>query len=241
MSSQPAPQATKRLGGTQATGRNVRRRLFLHHVPLALASAALLVVFMGFPSFEAGARTHADLTSGPFPQQPVERDGMERDGMDMDHGEDEADAMEMDHGEGPAEGLALTFAPVGSRIFMAELTVATGYVATVLLGLTLLIGPANLLLRRRNPVSSYLRRDVGTWAVVLSAVHVVFGFQVDGSLRVGDMLSYFVDDGAPLTNSFGLGNWTGLAALVIAVGLLALSSDFVLRKLKAKPGKRSSA
>jgi DMSO/TMAO reductase YedYZ heme-binding membrane subunit len=41
-----------------------------------------------------------------------------------------------------------------------------------------------------------------------------------------------------LTNSFGLGNWTGLAALVIVAGLLALSNDAALRKLKAKRWKR---
>jgi DMSO/TMAO reductase YedYZ heme-binding membrane subunit len=41
-----------------------------------------------------------------------------------------------------------------------------------------------------------------------------------------------------LRNSFGLGNWTGLAALLIVAGLLALSSDAVLRRLKAKNWKR---
>jgi hypothetical protein len=42
-----------------------------------------------------------------------------------------------------------------------QLTVATGYVGLGLLALTLLIGPANLLLRKRNPVSNYLSRDGG--------------------------------------------------------------------------------
>jgi DMSO/TMAO reductase YedYZ heme-binding membrane subunit len=41
-----------------------------------------------------------------------------------------------------------------------------------------------------------------------------------------------------LTNSFGWGNWTGLAGLLIVAGLLALSSDAALRKLKAKNWKR---
>jgi methionine sulfoxide reductase heme-binding subunit len=117
---------------------------------------------------------------------------------------------------------------------MQQLTVGTGYIALGLLGITLLIGPANLLLRKRNPISSYLRRDVGTWTAIFSVVHVIFGFQVHGSLRINAILNYFVaQDGSPLLNSFGLGNWTGLAALVIVVGLLATSSDFVLRKLKA--------
>ena len=38
----------------------------------------------------------------------------------------------------------------------------------------------------------------------------------------------------PLTNSFGLGNWIGLAALVIVLALLATSSDAVLGRLKAR-------
>jgi DMSO/TMAO reductase YedYZ heme-binding membrane subunit len=41
-----------------------------------------------------------------------------------------------------------------------------------------------------------------------------------------------------LKNAFGIANWTGLAALVIAAGLLALSSDAALRRLGAKSWKR---
>lgn len=123
-------------------------------------------------------------------------------------------------------------------ISMRQLTVATGYLALGLLAITLLIGPANLLLRRRNPVSSYLRRDVGTWTAIASVVHVIFGLQVHGTGQITGYLDYFVADGSLLTNSFGLGNWTGLAATVIVVGLLALSNNFALRKLKARRWKR---
>ncbi|MBI2873596.1 MAG: hypothetical protein HYY09_00770, partial [Firmicutes bacterium] len=69
---------------------------------------------------------------------------------------------------------------LGNRSFVRRFTVATGYIATGLLALTLLIGPANLLLCRRNPVNSYLRRDVGTWTAVFSVVHVIYGLQVHG-------------------------------------------------------------
>jgi DMSO/TMAO reductase YedYZ heme-binding membrane subunit len=51
-------------------------------------------------------------------------------------------------------------------------------------------------------------------------------------------MNFFVAHGSPLRNSFGLGNWTGLAALVIVVVLLALSSDAALRRLKARNWKR---
>jgi DMSO/TMAO reductase YedYZ heme-binding membrane subunit len=120
--------------------------------------------------------------------------------------------------------------------FTRQFTVATGYVATGLLALTLLVGPGYLLLRRRNPISTYLARDAGTWAAVASFVHVIFGLEAHAS--VTDPLPMFVQDGSPLTTSFGLGNWTGLAATVIVVGLLATSSDFALRKLRARRWKR---
>lgn len=125
----------------------------------------------------------------------------------------------------------------GARVFIARGTTATGYVATGLLGLTLLIGPANLALRRRNPVSSYLTRDVGTWAALFSVVHVIFGLTLHRGPEISGMLRYFVADGRPLLNSFGLGNWTGLAATVIVVMLLAISSDSALGELKAKTWK----
>jgi sulfoxide reductase heme-binding subunit YedZ len=122
-----------------------------------------------------------------------------------------------------------------------QLTVATGYVGVGLLALALLLGPANLVLRRRNPVSTYLRRDVGIWTAVFSIVHVMLAVAIHvshGSGVLTAVLHFFVaENGRPLTNSFGWGNWTGLAALVIVVGLLATSSDAALRTLKARPWK----
>jgi sulfoxide reductase heme-binding subunit YedZ len=170
--------ASFRRRDTLGVGGDWRRRLLLHHLPVALASGAAVVVFMGFPPF-----THRSIFTGAFS--------------------------------------------------VSLLTVATGYVATALLALTLLVGPANLLLRKRNPVSSYLRRDLGTWTVILSVVHVVVGFQVrgDGAFR---FLDFFVADGRPLLNSFGLGNWTGLAALVLVAGLLAISTNRSMSELKAE-------
>lgn len=122
------------------------------------------------------------------------------------------------------------------RRLAARFTTATGYVATALLALTLLVGPANLVLRRRNPVSSYFRRDVGAWTAIFSVIHVVAGLGVHGppGPPTERMLRYFfAPDGSPLTNDFGLGNWTGLAATLIVLLLLAISSDLALRQLKA--------
>jgi len=234
---QPATRSSKQpLGGRSG---DWRHRLLHFHVPLALASALVLVLFMTLPLFDANVYPHADIRSGAFPQQRERGEG-----GPMGHGGDQAGPMghggdqagPMGHGRGQTSSSdeipSDSFLGLSNRGF----TVATGYVALVLLALTLLIGPANLLLRRPNPVSTYLARDVGTWAAVFSVVHVFVGLQVHARLR--DFLSYFVADGRPLTNSFGLGNWTGLAATVIVVGLLATSSNVALRKLKARRWKR---
>jgi sulfoxide reductase heme-binding subunit YedZ len=244
---QPATRSPKQpLGGSS---RGWRHRVVRFHVPLALASILVLVALMTLPPFDANAYPHADLRSGAIPQQQARGQGTPTGhGSDqaapMEHGSDRPaprahgndQAAPTEHGRGQPtssnERAGESFLGLNTRRF----TVATGYLATGLLALTLLIGPANLLLGRRNPLSSYLRRDVGMWTAIVSVVHVLYGLQVHGRLR--DALDYFVADGGPLTNSFGLGNWTGLAATVIVVGLLALSSDVALRNLKARPWKR---
>jgi sulfoxide reductase heme-binding subunit YedZ len=219
MSTQPATQSSNQLGRPLGTSRGWRRRLVLHHLPLAVASAVVLVLFMGLSTFTTGGGAQLDMDNGGVIPQPMDMGGVE-----MGHG---------DMGDGADQDAGLSF-ELPSRISMSQLTVATGYIATGLLGLTLLIGPANLLLRRRNPVSTYLARDAGTWAAIFSVVHVILGFQVHGRGSIPDVLNYFVRDGRPLTNSYGLGNWTGLAALVIVVGLLAISTNGSLRELKAR-------
>jgi sulfoxide reductase heme-binding subunit YedZ len=190
-------QASIRSAKPLGTGRGWRRRLLLHHAPLAAASAVVLVLFMGVPTGPRG-----DIFSGTLPQSAGP--GMGR------------------NGSGTGAG------------FIQQATVATGYLALGLLGLTLLVGPANLVLRRRNPVSSYLRRDVGTWTAIASVVHVILGFQVHGR---GQILDYFVAPRRLWLNSFALGNWTGLAALVLVVVLLVLSTDGALRELKSRTWK----
>lgn len=195
-------QERERLRRPLGTGREWRRRLPLHHVPLALGSTALTVVFMSVPPFT-------------------------RTGFAL-----------LDMGERSALPRVAPYGGMGSgqRTAEAAFTVATGYAATLLLALTLLIGPANLLLRRRIPVSTSLARDTGIWAFIVSAAHVIVGLKAHGNARdLFNFVNYFFhSDGTPKASSFGLGNWTGLAALVILAGLLALSNDRSLRELKAK-------
>jgi sulfoxide reductase heme-binding subunit YedZ len=129
------------------------------------------------------------------------------------------------------------------RASIEAVVTATGYIALGLIALTLLVGPINLLLGRRVPVSNYLSRDVGTWAVIFSVIHTAaiggLASVNDGGGLIASFTHFFVArDGRVLTNSFGVGNWAGLVALVIAVGLLGISNDTALRALKAKPWKR---
>ena len=166
----PAGGSSTRISATLGAGRALRRRLVVHHLPLALTSTAAFVALVSV---------------------------------------------------------------AGRGFAIGRLASPTGDVALVLLAVTLLIGPANLMLRRRNPANSYLRRDVGTWTAMWSVVHVVVGFQGHTAGAFG-FVDYFVADGRPLTNSFGMGNWTGLAATVIVVLLLVLSTDRYLRELKSR-------
>ena len=230
--------------------RDPRRRFWFHHLPLTVASAVLLTAFMRLPLFDVNAYQHADVSSGMFPRRRAEVAGAEghgagtranaaRQGDRTDHytigtshhaghggeGHGGASAVATRHGGAGAERehtvLTGERAGLASSRNMQQLTMATGYLGVLLLAVTLLLGPANLLLRRRNPVSSYLRRDVGIWAAIFSAIHVTAAVLIHitpGSGVAATVLHFFVNEnGRVLTNSFGLGNWSGLAALVIAV------------------------
>ncbi|MCZ7567640.1 MAG: ferric reductase-like transmembrane domain-containing protein [Ardenticatenaceae bacterium] len=203
-----------------------RRRLLLHHAPLAVVSAVVLFLFMSLSPFDPQAYPQEGMGPGVFPRVALVGEGVQQRFF-MSPQDLYQDAKRSLESEGRQR-----------RFFMTRVTDATGYVATGLLALTLLIGPANLLLRRRTPVSSYFRRDVGTWTAIFSVVHVIFGWQLHGGGRISAMLNYFfAPDGSPMLDNFGLANWSGLAALVIVVMLLALSTDGALRELKARTWK----
>jgi sulfoxide reductase heme-binding subunit YedZ len=222
------------------TERSQRRRLLRHHVPLAAASLVVLALWMGL----TGVQVSEHRGSAPSPTVPVEHaaatqtPGHQRP-QSGQHAGQGATAAVPTHAPSQRRETLEGPAPV-DRGTLARITTATGYVATGLLALTLLIGPANLVLGRRTPVSSYFRRDAGLWTAVFSVVHVVVGLQVHGppGPALERMLRYFVGpDGQPLTDAFGLGNWTGLAATAVVLALLAISSDLALRGLKAGPWK----
>jgi sulfoxide reductase heme-binding subunit YedZ len=116
------------------------------------------------------------------------------------------------------------------------LTIGMGYLSLALIGVTLVIGPLNLLWRRHNPVNIDLRRDVGIWAGLTGCLHVVCGFQIH---MQGQVLLYFLQPRVNggyrlLTNPFGLANDVGLIATILLILLLVISNDLSLRRLKGR-------
>jgi methionine sulfoxide reductase heme-binding subunit len=236
---QPATRSSNQSLGQPLGGTNgdLRYRFLHFHISLALASAVVLFLWMSLPIFQVAGHQ-----GPPRAAQATDHQGPPSSGTPstMHQGESHQGPIQSDDATPPASHSGnQTANPEGiqNRSLIARFTTATGYIALGLLGLTLLIGPAHLILRRRTPVSSYLARDVGMWAAIVSVIHVIAGFFVHGPsapLVERILLYFFAPDGTPLTNAFGWGNWTGLAATVIVVGLLAISSDTALRKLKAK-------
>lgn len=115
------------------------------------------------------------------------------------------------------------------RDFISRVSIGTAYSALFLTAIALLLGPFNVLLRKPNPVSFDLRRDLGIWAGIAALAHTAVGLNVH--LR-GRMWLYFVDTRYHLRrDAFGFGNYTGIVAAVVFALLLALSNDVSLRKL----------
>ena len=120
-----------------------------------------------------------------------------------------------------------------------RLSMALAYSALIFLGITLSIGPINLLRQRPNPVSAMLRRDVGIWTALLALMHMAVGMLIHSEgLRVWWL---FIDsrpslsDPLPLRLSkFGLANYLGLLQASILVGLLLISNNRMLRRLETQ-------
>jgi methionine sulfoxide reductase heme-binding subunit len=132
-------------------------------------------------------------------------------------------------------GTVLIFAAIRSTDAMFRASMATAYVGLVLLAVTLAFGPVAAFRGRRYPVTTDLRRDVGIWAAVASIAHVVIGLQVH--LR-GKMWEYFVHSVRgtflPRIDPFGAANYSGAAATLLLVALLATSNDLAFRRLGAR-------
>ena len=200
------------------TSRRLRRRILRHYLPLAIASGVVPLLFMTFPhsgtfpkGFPAGqSGQHGGAQAGPSQQGPGHQIPPEL-----------LEQIPREH-RGQIPGLTPSSREVDGRSFERRLTTASGYLALGLLAVALLIGPTNLLLRRRNPISSYLRRDIGAWTAFFSGVHLIVSLTVHGSGEIHDFLDFFVVDGKPLTNRFG---W-GTPVVHETIGLLQTLVDF---------------
>jgi sulfoxide reductase heme-binding subunit YedZ len=115
-----------------------------------------------------------------------------------------------------------------------RLSMATAYAGLIFLTGSLWLGPWNVLRQRPNPTSFDLRRDVGIWTGILAIAHTAIGLTVH--LR-GRMWMYFFKRLHPLSlqdTQFGFANFSGLAAALLFLMLLAISNDFSLRTLKTR-------
>lgn len=114
------------------------------------------------------------------------------------------------------------------------ITYTSGYLSVIFLVVSLLLGPINLILKRKNPISTYIRRDIGIYGGFLGIVHSVVGMFMHFTGRpwlyfleeVGDKLSI-------RSGNFGLANYTGLFGASLLILLLGISNDYFLTKLKS--------
>ena len=127
---------------------------------------------------------------------------------------------------------------VDSPVLFYRLSLATAFTGLILFGLSLAIGPFGLLTTGRLlPVSSDLRRDVGILAAFFSVAHVAFGLFVYTDIRLYFLypVSEWPRTDFPLRlDDLGTANWTGLAATILIVVLLATSGDWALRRYGAR-------
>src|SRR5665647_1379871 len=123
----------------------------------------------------------------------------------------------------------------GKRDAITFITQTSGYISLLILTVSLIIGSLNLLLKYKNPISTYLRRDIGISGGILAVVHSITGLFVH--LR-GKMWLYFLNDAKHVRiDNFGLANYTGLISALIIILLLITSNDYFLKKLNPQKWK----
>jgi sulfoxide reductase heme-binding subunit YedZ len=119
-----------------------------------------------------------------------------------------------------------------------RISLASGYVALVLLALTLSAGVWRLLKNGKPaPVHFDLRRDMGIWGGIFALLHSFAGLLVHMKSLPYNFLYYFFYEPQreatfPVRHDiFGLANYSGLVAALLAVVLLAASNDYSMRRL----------
>jgi sulfoxide reductase heme-binding subunit YedZ len=119
-----------------------------------------------------------------------------------------------------------------NRDTITFVTQSSGYISIIILSISLIIGSLNLLLKNKNPISTYLRRDISIIGGTLAVIHSIAGLFVH--LR-GKNWQYFLnktEHGYSMRlDNFGLANYTGLISALIIILLLIISNDYLLKKL----------
>lgn len=114
------------------------------------------------------------------------------------------------------------------------ITYTSGYLSIILLAVSLLLGPVNLMMNHRNPISTYIRRDIGIFGGALGVIHSGVGLFMHFT---GKPWLYFVEEvGGGFSirvGNFGLANYTGLFGVLILILLIIISNDYFLGKLKS--------
>ena len=114
-------------------------------------------------------------------------------------------------------------------------TDSTGYISLILILISLVLGSINLISRRKNPISSYYRRDISILGGLLAIIHSLCGLFVH--LR-GNNWQYFLSKTGNVysirLDEFGLANYFGLFSLLLIFLLLLISNDYSVRKLNPK-------
>lgn len=120
-----------------------------------------------------------------------------------------------------------------ARTMTESLSMVTAYAALLFLASALIIGPLNVLRATSNPLSSYLRRDIGIVAGAFAIVHTVIGLQVH--MR-GDFMQYFFlrtgsgGIGNIRLDMFGIANHLGLFATIVIIVLLGISNNMSIHR-----------
>jgi len=144
-----------------------------------------------------------------------------------------------------------------NRDTITFITQATGYISIIILSISLIIGPVNIFLKIKNPISTYLRRDISIIGGILALIHSIAistylrrDISVIGGILAlihsiaglfvhlrGNNWQYFLNKtefGYSIrTDNFGLANYTGLISALIIILLLITSNDYLLKKLNS--------
>jgi sulfoxide reductase heme-binding subunit YedZ len=123
--------------------------------------------------------------------------------------------------------IVLTIAQSFTAPLLTRISAATAYAALLFLAATLVWGPINVMLRRPNPLSIDVRRDVGIWVAILASTHALLA--VATPLRGEFWRAFALTPKRLSIDSPGVANDVGLAAILTVFLLAAISNDSSMR------------